>query len=176
MAYKLIWLLRGIFYKLFWGRIGWLSYLGRPIFVLGARKIHLGDRVRIFPNSRFEVHNSGRLVIRDNVSIGQNLHIICSGTLVIESGCLISSNVLITDTEHSFSTYGTPVLGQPDLVKQTHIGKNCFIGYGVIIHAGSILEDNCIVGSNSSVKGHFGAGSIIAGSPAKVISSREREG
>lgn len=49
------------------------------------------------------------------------------------------------------------------------IGENVFIGTGSTVLMGTTIGDNCIVGSNSEVKGDFPRDSVIAGNPAKVI-------
>ncbi|RXE94631.1 acyltransferase [Pseudoalteromonas phenolica O-BC30] len=172
MFYKILWVLRAIALRPFFGRIGKKSYIGKPLFLLGVKKAFLGNKVRIFPHSRIEVHESGVLRIEENVSIGQSFHVICSEKVTISSGSLLSANVFITDTDHTFSDLSKPVHEQPNITKETKIGKNCFIGYGVVIQAGTVLGDNCVVGANSTVKGHFGDGEIIVGSPGRVIKNR----
>ena len=51
------------------------------------------------------------------------------------------------------------------------IGNNCFIGVNVILLPGVRIGDNCIIGAGSVVKSDFPSNSVIAGVPAKVISS-----
>jgi acetyltransferase-like isoleucine patch superfamily enzyme len=167
--YKLIWTLRAIFWKLIFRRFDMPGYIGPPAFIYGARRISIGKRVRIFPGLRAECHGSGELIIHENVSIGQNFHIICSSELHIESGCLISGDVFITDTDHSYDDVERPVFDQENMVASTKIGKNCFIGIGARIQAGTILGDGCIVGSNSVVRGVFANHSVIAGAPARIV-------
>jgi acetyltransferase-like isoleucine patch superfamily enzyme len=48
-------------------------------------------------------------------------------------------------------------------------GKNCFIGYGSVIQAGTILGKQCIVGANSVVRGIFPDYSVIVGAPARIV-------
>ena len=58
---------------------------------------------------------------------------------------------------------------QPIQIKMTEIGKNCFIGYGAAILPGTILGEQCVVGANAVVRGHFPPFSVIAGNPARII-------
>lgn len=61
-----------------------------------------------------------------------------------------------------------------DLVGAIVIGKNTFIGYGVIICPGVVIADNCIIGAGSIVtKSFMNECSVIAGNPAKIISTTE---
>ncbi|WPU30951.1 acyltransferase [Pseudoalteromonas piscicida] len=173
--YKAVWVLRALLLKPFFGSLGLYSYIGKPIFLFGINRIFLGNRVRIFPNSRIEVYNAGTLSVGNNVSIGQSFHAICSDKVTISEGALISANVFITDTNHIFDDLSLPVHAQPNTSVPTFIGRNCFIGYGVVVQAGTTLGDNCVVGANSTIKGVYAAGSVIVGSPGRVIKTRVQQ-
>jgi len=150
--------------------VGWLSYIARPVFVYNGRAISIGNKVRIFPGSRLETHNDGKIIIEDNTSIGQNFHLISSGELlVIGKNTTISGNVFITNMDHDYTEIDIHILKQKYIVKTTEIKENCFIGYGAVIQAGTILGKQCIVGANSVVRGIFPDYSVIAGAPAKII-------
>lgn len=167
--YKMAWALRAIVYKAFFGRFTMPGYIGAPIFLLGTNKIFLMRRVRIFPGLRAEVHGTGKLIIHENVSIGQNFHVTCMAELNIKSGTIISGDVMITDIDHEYRDVGLSVIDQPYLPAKTDIGENCFIGIGARIQAGTVLGRGCIVGANSVVRGHFPAHSVIVGMPARVV-------
>lgn len=170
--FKASWVFRTLFYRLFFAKVGISSYIGKPLFLKGSKGIVLGDNVRIFPNSRIEVHNDSKLIFEDNVSVGQGFHVISSNNIVIQNGTMISANVFISDTDHTFELENTPIDRQPIKVQSTRIGKNCFIGYGVVILPGTTLGDGCIVGANSTVRGNFPPNSIVVGTPAKVLRSK----
>lgn len=168
---KYVWALRAVMYKIRFKSIGNLSYIGKPTFLLGTKNINIGNKVRIYPGVRMESHGeSGGIIIQDNVSIGQNFHIISKDIdLVIGKDTTISGNVLITNTDHDYKEIGKHIMDQNDIVQKTSIGENCFIGYGVGIQAGTILGKHCVVGANSVVRGIFPDYCVIAGAPAKII-------
>ncbi|WP_217255748.1 acyltransferase [Pectobacterium brasiliense] len=139
------------------------------MFLMNLRRMHISRRVRIFPGLRAECHGGGKLFIHDNVSIGQGFHVIASAELHIGSGCLISSNVFITDTDHTYTDISRPVFEQPNIIKKTEVGENCFIGVGARIQAGTILGKGCVVGANAVVRGVFPDYSVIVGVPGRVI-------
>ena len=56
-------------------------------------------------------------------------------------------------------------------VAPVSIGDNCFIGYGAVILPGIKVGDNVVVGAGSVVTKDVPSDSVIAGVPAKVISS-----
>ncbi len=167
---KLFWTLRAIIYSPFLGKIIFPSYIGKPLAILGYKKIFIGKKVRIFPNVRIEVHGEdSKLLIGDNVGIAQNVHITCGSTLTIGKNSAILANVFITNIDHDYTELNVPILEQKNIIKETIIGENCFIGIGAAIQAGTVLGKQCIVGTNSVVRGTFPDYCVIAGNPAKII-------
>tara|TARA_B100000575_G_C23123698_1_gene650667 strand:- start:1101 stop:1652 length:552 start_codon:yes stop_codon:yes gene_type:complete len=176
MIFKINWIIRRFLYAIFFKNISFHGYLGKPITIIRPSKLTLKKNTRIFPGCRFEVHSSkGEIVVNENCSIGQNFHCTAMGKLIIEKNTLITSNVCITDIDHDYSQIGTPIFDQKYLNKKTHIGSNCFIGFGSVIQAGTTLGDNCIIGANSVVRGAFPPFSVIVGSPAKIIKKYDPE-
>ncbi|POR19567.1 lipopolysaccharide biosynthesis protein [Flavobacterium columnare] len=170
MIQKFFWVLRYIFYSVFFGQAKFPSYLGEPISIFGFRKIFIGRRVRIYPHVRLEVHGAdSRLIIQDNVAIGQNVHITTGSKLIIGKSSTILANVFITDIDHNYQKIGVPVLEQKKIISKTEIGENCFIGIGAAIQAGTVLGKQCVVGANSVVRGQFEDYSVIVGSPGRVV-------
>jgi acetyltransferase-like isoleucine patch superfamily enzyme len=168
---KYFWTIRAIIYKIFFEKIGWFTYIGKPIYLHGTRNVKIGNKVRIYPGVRIEAHGeNGRIFINDNVSIGQNFHITSSDSeLVVGKDTTILGNVFITNIDHDYKQIGTHILEQDFLTKETRIGENCFIGYGAAIQAGTKLGKQCIVGANSVVRGEFPDFCVIVGAPAKVV-------
>jgi len=170
MIIKCFWILRAFVLKIFFGKIRILSYIGKPIFLYNVKNVFLGKRVRIYPGLRCETYNLGKIIIEDNVGIGQNFHITCSEEeLIIGKNTTILGNVFITNIDHDYSVLGVSILEQNYIVKRTSIGENCFIGYGAAIQAGTILGKQCIVGANSVVRGTYPDYCVIAGVPARII-------
>lgn len=129
------------------------------------------------PNARIEaityyngIKYNPHLEIGERTSFGQNLHMICCKELTIGNDVTFSANIYIADVAHEYKNIGENVLGQPLIVKPTHIGDNCFIGYGAVIHPGVTLGKQCIVGSNAVVlAGDYPDYSVLAGVPAKIV-------
>jgi len=166
---KIIWLIRGLIYKFLFGNIGSFSIIGKPLYIKNYRKIFIGNKVRIFPNLRAEVHGNGKIIISDNVSIGHNLHITAHSELKIGSGTTIAGNVLIMSLIHDVIKKDIPYMDQPIKGEKTIIGSNCLIGSNSAIMAGCKIGNQCIIASNSVVIESFGPYSLIAGNPAKLI-------
>ncbi|RUT70403.1 acyltransferase [Flavobacterium cupreum] len=170
MIFKIFWIIRALIYKAFIGKIGFPSYIGKPVYLGRINRVFIGKKVRIFPGARIEViDNLSSIVFEDDISVGQNLHIISGGNLIIKTRTTISANVFISNLDHDYKAIEVHILEQPNIIRETLIGENCFIGYGAVIQAGTILGNHCIVGSNSVVRGSFPDYSVIVGAPAKVV-------
>ncbi|MCT7635636.1 acyltransferase [Aliarcobacter butzleri] len=170
MIFKIFWILRGLLYKPFFGKFGFPSYIGKPIFIGNFKRIFIGNKVRIFPGARIEVvDENSSIVFEDNISIGQNFHITSGGNLVIGKNTTFTENIMVTNIDHDYQEIDKHILKQKYIIKETKIGENCFIGYGAVIQAGTILGKQCIVGANAVVRGHFPDYSVIVGVPAKIV-------
>lgn len=172
MILKIFWFLRGLLYKPFFGKFGLPSYIGKPVIISNFKRIFIEKKVRIFPGARIEVvDKSSSIIFEENISIGQNLHIISGGNerLVIGKNTTISANVFITNIDHNYMEIDRHILDQELIAKETRIGENCFIGYSAVIQAGTILGKQCIVGANAVVKGTFPDYCVIVGVPAKIV-------
>jgi acetyltransferase-like isoleucine patch superfamily enzyme len=169
MIYKIYWGIKSLFYSIFFKKFLFPSYLGKPLFLYGTKRVEINKRVRIYPGARIETHGKGTIVFEENVAIGQNFHITSAGNLIIEKNTTISGNTFVTNIDHEYQEIGVHILDQPMIIRETRIGENCFIGYGVAIQAGTILGKHCVVGANSVVRGSFPDYCVIAGVPAKII-------
>jgi len=173
---KYLWALRGVVYKFSFGRFGNLSYIGKPISILGRKNIFIDERVRIYPGARMEAANGGSIHIKNNTSIGQNFHITSDNEeLTIGENTTISGNVFITNLDHDYTELNKHIMDQKRIVRKTKIGNNCFIGYGVAIQAGTVLGNHCVVGTNAVVRGIYPDYVVLAGVPAKIIKQYNEE-
>jgi acetyltransferase-like isoleucine patch superfamily enzyme len=167
---KLFWAARGFCYKASFGKFGNYSYIGKPTSLLGTKEIFVEDRVRIQPGIRMETASNGSIVIHENTSIGQNVHITADGEpLEIGKNTTILGNTFITNLDHDYREIGVHIMDQKRIVHTTKIGENCFIGFGACIQAGTVLGKQCVVGANAVVRGHFPDYSVIVGVPARVV-------
>ena len=117
-----------------------------------------------------ETANGGKIVIKDNTSIGQNVHITSDGeALIIGENNTILGNTFITNIDHEYKEIGVHIMDQKRTVKTTSIADNCFIGYGSCIQAGTVLGKQCVIGANAVVRGTFSDYSVIVGVPGRVV-------
>ena len=57
--------------------------------------------------------------------------------------------------------------------RKVMIGNNVFIGANTTILPGSVIEDNCIVGAGTVVRGRLESGYVYYGNPCQKICSVE---
>ena len=173
---KYVWALRALIYKPFFKHIGVMSYIGKPCFIEGCKRISIGSKTRIFPGIRIEAIGDGTVSIGNNCAIEQNVHIISlNKNLEIGNNTTLSANVFISNVDHVYDDITKSVMDQPLAVKYTSIGEGSFIGFGASILPGTVIGKHCIVGSNSVVKGVFPDYCVIAGIPGKVVKTYDLE-
>lgn len=150
------------------------NFIYKPL-ILSSESINIGTGVSIFSNARIEAikkYNSSNynpiIVIGDNVTIQQNLHLTCANSVIIEDDVAIAANVTITDINHTYLNPLIPIEKQDIECKTIKIGKGSKIYNNVVITPGVSLGANCVVGANSVVTKSFPAHSILYGIPAKL--------
>ena len=112
------------------------------------------------------------------VEIGKGTYIFSDGIETNESylikigdNVLIAPNVMFTTHDASACKY---LAYETDIFGRITIGNNVFIGAGSIILPGVTIADDCIVGAGSVVtKSVHTKGTVIAGNPAKPITTVE---
>jgi acetyltransferase-like isoleucine patch superfamily enzyme len=101
--------------------------------------------------------------IADRCSIGYRFQIFDFEPVSIGPDLLASHNVTLIAGTHLHDARRTYVPGP------INIGRNVWIGANVLFVGPCSIGDNCIIGANSFVNDDFPAGSVIGGSPARLI-------
>lgn len=120
---------------------------------------------------------------KQGISVGSHTYFFSPSTTVIDTQrpwlieigdyCKITQGVIILSHDYSRSVlrrvYGE-VIGE---AKKTKIGDNVFVGINSIILMGSTIGNNVIIGAGSVVHGNIPDNVVVAGNPARVISTLE---
>ena len=112
---------------------------------------------------------TGDVILGENANIWYNAVLRGdSGTITVGEGTNIQDGAILHDktTLGKFCT-----VGHGAIVHGCTIGDYCLIGMGAIVLSGAVLGDNCMVGAGALVTGKMNApaGSLLLGSPAKVV-------
>jgi acetyltransferase-like isoleucine patch superfamily enzyme len=133
----------------------------------------LGTGVEIQPHYSFQ--KAQDIFIDDYVYIGPYAFISGLGGVSISRGVIIGPRVRIYSANHVFRQAKAIPYDETLDKRRVEIHENVWIGGDVIIVPGAIIGEGVIVGAGSVVSGKIPPFSIIAGNPAKVISSRDEE-
>lgn len=116
-----------------------------------------------------------------DVKLGKNVNIWYgavirgdNGPIVIGEGTNIQDNAVV----HDATVIGRNcTIGHGAIVHGCTLGDNCLVGMGAIVLSGAELGDGCIVGAGALVTGKTKApaGSLLLGSPAKIVKSVTEE-
>ena len=102
-----------------------------------------------------------------NVYANFNLTLVDDTHIYVGDGTMLAPNVVL-------ATAGHPIL--PELRAKAyqynspiHIGKNCWLGAGVIVLPGVSIGDNTVVGAGSVVTHDLPANVVAVGNPCRVM-------
>ena len=148
-------------------RFGWglllLNWIVQRIFRQNAEvpfSVHFTNKITGWRYCHFE---DDVALANLCVSTGAYIAAFEGTTLHVGAGTIWACNVCIQTVNH--------VAG--DLSKfergSVSIGRNCWLGNGVVITAGVTLGDNVVVGANAVVTKSFPSNVVIAGVPAKIL-------
>lgn len=111
-----------------------------------------------------------------NVYANFNLTLVDDTHIYVGDGTMLAPNVVIATAAH-------PIL--PELREKAfqynlpvHIGKNCWLGAGVLVMPGVTIGDGSVIGAGSVVTKDIPAGVVAVGNPCRVlreIGERDRE-
>ena len=117
-----------------------------------------------------------------HVHFGKDVYANFGLTLVDDTHIYIGDNTMLAPRV-ILATAGHPIL--PELREQglqynmpIHIGKNCWLGAGVIVLPGVTVGDNTVIGAGSVVTKDIPANVVAVGNPCRVlrpIGEKDRE-
>ena len=155
-------------------------FISTPASIKGGQYIEIGDNFTGINLIRFECWDefvgekfSPLLVIGDNVSMNNNIHIGCIHKVTIGNNVLFASNIFVTDHFHGYAD-NRDISVPPHLRNlyskgEVVIKDDVWIGENVTIMPNVIIGRSCIIGANSVVTKSFPDNSVIGGVPAKLI-------
>jgi len=175
-----------IFWRFYWVRkffsFGKGSVIDSPSYIYGGSSIDIGENVNVWRFGRIEAFSSDssdkkiKLTIGDRTTIHPFVHIGAALSVEIGKGCLIASNVYISDHDHVFDLENKPPWkGGKLVVASVVIGDYVWLGEKVMVLKGVTIGANSIIGAGSVVTKNIPPNSIAVGVPAVVIRCMKTE-
>ncbi len=116
--------------------------------------------------------NSSNIELGIQVAFNNNCYINGYGGLKIGDRTGLGPGVMIHTANHGTEP-GLPIVEQGWDSRPVTIGKDCFIGMGVIILPGVTIGDDVVIGAGSVVNKDIPSWSIAVGNPCQVIRNRK---
>ena len=145
----------------------WNTRISRTAEFGGLGLINCQGGIELLSNAAvMTATKQATLEFEQNVFINRNVIIACRKHITIGAGTIIGPNVVIYDHDHRFDTNGRVKENAPNPYKEGDvvIGKNVWLGAGVIILRGTTIGDGSIIAAGTIVKGNI---------PANVLVRRE---
>jgi maltose O-acetyltransferase len=89
--------------------------------------------------------------------------------LTIGDDVEIGSDLTVHTAEHRFDDPKLPLAKQGSVYMPVEIRDDVYIGSGVTILPGTVIESRVVIGAGSVVKGVIKSGFVYAGMPARPI-------
>ncbi len=132
--------------KSLFAEVGKNCYIESPYFAnWGGHHVHLGSN--IYANAGLKLVDDTHIYIGDCTMLGPNVVIATAG------------HPIDPELRGRGLQYNLPV----------RIGKNCWLGAGVIVMPGVTIGDNTVIGAGSVVTKDIPAGVVAVGNPCKVL-------
>ena len=191
-------LLRSIFYKFLFKKVGKGVIFGKNITIRHPHKIIIEDNVFIDENCMLDAKGSdnegikigkgcyigrnsilscknGDIFLEENVNIGFNCEIHSSSLVKIGANTLIAAYVYIISGDHIHDVVDKPIIFLGGISKGITIGKNCWLGAKSIIFDGINIGNDVIIGASAIVNTDIADHLVAVGIPARVIKNRLKE-
>lgn len=147
-------------------------YVGPGLHVTGAAWITLGPGVVIQRRAALYARPGTRLLVSAGCRIGTDVVISVAQSVTLGTDVLMAPRCYISDHNHQFTDPAIPVMRQGmTQPAPVVIGDGSWLGINVCVLAGVELGRNCVVAANSVVTSSFPDGSVIGGSPARLLRS-----
>lgn len=128
-----------------------------------------------------QVYIAPNAVVVGDVFLGKDVNIWYGAVLRGDSGAITvgdGTNIQDNCVVHEETKIGRDcTVGHGAIVHGCTVGDGCLIGMGAILLNGAVLGEGCLVGAGALVTGKTvaPAGSVLLGSPAKIVKTQTAE-
>ena len=144
--------------------------------ITGGKNIKIGHDFVCGHNVRLQalcrhinISYNPSIIIGNNVSLNDFVHIASVFSVEIGDNCLIASKVIVTDHNHSIEPRDAKPVQRGLIGKPVVIKNNVWIGENVVILPGVTIGEGAIIGANSVVNRDVPANATAVGVPVKIL-------
>jgi acetyltransferase-like isoleucine patch superfamily enzyme len=134
-------------------------------------RIIVGDHVTLDAGARLHVANKATLRVGDNVGVGPYNIFNAFDDLTIGDDTMFGPYININCADHG-TERGTLMRLQHGTYGPVSIGRDCWLGAGVVVTKGVTIGDGSVIGAGSVVTHDVPEYTISVGSPSRVIRER----
>jgi len=151
-------------------RFGTHCALGARVRFWGPVRVFIGSHSALFDD--VIIAGVGEVRIGDRSSVGHNSVLVSRERIQIGNDCMLAAFCYVLDVDHEFANPARPIPEQGLRIKPVVIGNDVWVGAGSFILRGVTIGDGAVVGANSVVTEDVPPYSVVAGSPARIVTSR----
>lgn len=142
-----------------------------PITVEGTGNVSIGAGTRLGRGVYLETQGSGRIEIGRDVVITHGATLVAYEGIRIGDYTMMGEYTSVRDANHGMEL-GRPIRLQGHEAAPIRIGTDVWLGRGVCVLKGVTIDDEAVVGANSTVTRDVEKRSVVVGSPARKIGER----
>lgn len=156
------------------GRIGRRCTIQGGVYLAcrRGRPIEIGDGVRLMRGVVLSTAATGRIVLEDNVYIGEYGVVTSNAEIRVGRDTIIAPHADLVDFNHGTADLAAAVLSQPVQARPIRIGRDVWLGAGVKVLAGVTIGDRGVVGAGAVVTRDVAERGVALGVPARVVRLR----
>lgn len=153
-------------------RIGKGATIGKCLIIASGEGVKIGNNTSIAHGAVLDALD-GLVNIDEYSAIGPYVVLYGQGGLRIGKYNMIATHTTVVASSHVYSDVNIPIKLQGTKALGIVTGNDVWIGANAVVQDGVTLGEGVIVGSGSVVRASFPPYSIVAGVPARVISTRQ---
>ena len=137
-----------------------------------GNNVSMGKNVRIECTGDFQLIGKG-MVVGNNVGLGADSFFGCAGGIHIGDDTILGNYVSFHSENHLYDNLHIPIRQQGSSREGISVGKNCWIGAKATLLDGATIEDGCVIAAGAVLTaGIYKANGIYGGVPARLIKYR----
>ncbi len=152
-------------------KIGAGTWIGECFITASGSGISIGENCEIFDGAYLNSQN-GFIRMGSCTGIGPYTLAYGGAGLTIGDYCAIAGHSVLIPANHKFDRTDVPIRQQGTRGKGITIERDCWVAANCVILDGAHIEEGCVIGASSVVRGRIPRMSVAVGAPAIVRKTR----